>query len=179
MIHIDDDLLIKAKANSIGVNKKEVLKTKEKNIMQKTLIGLVAIALSLSMCACTTNSSTEKRIEDYNITYTYVDVYTFDTVEYLEKKFEEYNIDFSYPINNTVEDYSKVNEFLSEEDIIIYYDKFGKEECDKILKTFGYNDINDYLVKQGYIDSEGQPSIKDLRFSTYERITREMKEKGK
>lgn len=165
------DILMQTKNNSIGNNKKEKIIKKTKEITKKTFAILMLSTITLSTCACSTMES------DY-INYREVDVYRQNQTLILEHTMEENGMEY-YQANNTTNEYMKIQDILNEDDIIIYYDKLGEEECNKILVVLGYENLNDYLIKNGYIDEKGQPSVGVLRRDTYQRITKEMVEKTK
>ena len=167
----DLDLLLKAKANSIGYNKKEKLVKKTKEITKNTLAVLMLSAIALGTCACS-NAQTS------NVNYYQVNEYEQSQTFVLEYTMKENNIEF-YQANNTVNEYRQIQDILTEDNIIIYYDQLGEEECNKILVVLGYENLNDYLIKKGYVDGKGQPDVSLLRSDTYQRITKEMAEKTK
>lgn len=186
MENINEEVVRRAKLNSIGTNKKEMLKIRRKDITKKVLATLCAILITISISACSTTkfqveTSTKSpvSISNYDIDHNYVDIYVSSTVGNLEFYMKENDMEFYGEFNNSIDEYNEIKQYLKEEDVIIYYDRLGKEECNKILQTFGYNDINDYMVQNGYVDSNGEPSIQVLTYSTYERITQDMKGNSK
>lgn len=155
------------KANSIGNDKKNKLKVKTKNIAKAALTTLLILSFTVGLCACGVSNIEEKQ----DINYKYVDMYTFETKAFLDK----------YIINScsSVEDYENLIHYLNEADMIIYYDKLGISETNKICMALGYENFDDFLIKNNYVDSEGKASVEKLREVSYINITQEMMGKSK
>ena len=165
MSELDMKIFLQAKENSIGNDKKDKLVTNKKSISKKLLIGLIATLLTLSMCACSNDNS-------ININYRAVDYYKSNVCLELVDVFKENDMEYDQASNSLAE-YVKIEKYLNEDNMLIYYDFLGKVECDKIAHVLGYKDLEDYLIKNGYCDKQGNPSIGVLRDSTYDRITQE------
>ena len=175
MIENKENLLMKAKLNSIGKNKKSELKSSSKNISRKLLITLISTLLALSMCACSSKSIDTRILE---IEYGTVDLYLASETIQFEKIIKENDMEFSRG-NNELDEYMKIKEYMTEENMIIYYDIFGAEECNKIAQVFGYQNLDDFLIKNDYCDEKGNPSVYELRQQTYLKITNDCKENVK
>lgn len=173
---INDELLIKAKANSIGKNKKEIFKTKIKNIGRTTLAVLLSSLLVFSMCSCKITSIVQT---DYDISYHAVDEYQTTVIYEIEKIYEMNGMQFYYDMEYSIEDYEKISHMFNEEDMIVYYTCMREEEFNKLLQALGYEDMTDFLIKNNYLDEKGNPSIAILRLSSYERMTKEVESKSK
>ena len=135
-----------SKKNIIGKDKKQKLVKKIKSVATTTLVALIAITSGVSLTACT-DPNTVNRI---------VSVYVFDAQEIYEK----YNM--SPTERHSVEEYSKIPD-INDENLIGFYEMRDRIECDKIAQALGYDNLDDYLVKNGYVNSEGGPSIKAWR----------------
>lgn len=136
----------KSISNSVGSNKKQKLIKKVKRIATTSLVALIAVTSGVSLTAC----------QDPHYTNKIVSLYIYDAQEI----FDKYGLD-----NNkkySVEDYSKIPD-INDDNLIAFYEMRGREECEKIAQALGYNGIDDYLVKNGYVNSEGGPSIKAWR----------------
>lgn len=68
-------------------------------------------------------------------------------------------IDYNY----TVEDYKKMDG-LDESYLYTVYRKTN--DLNEFLHVFGYNDLNDYLIKNNYVDKNGEPSTIKWRIET-------------
>ena len=135
-----------SKRNSIGKDKKQKLIKKVKKISTAMLVSLIAITSGVSLTAC----------QDPNYTTKMVSLYIFDAQEI----FEKYGLD--YGKKYSVEDYMKIPD-INDNNLIGFYEMRGREECEKIAQALGYDGIDDYLVKNGYVNSNGEPSIKKWR----------------
>ena len=172
------DLYKRAKENSIGTNKKEELKVKRKNVSKKILASLFAVLISLSLCACYNNSN-EKTASFYNeVNMDVVNLYLSDSYYELDKIIKDTDVKKYYK-DNSIEQYMQIKDYLREEDMLIYYNTFGKGEIDDISKVMGYENFNDFLIKNEYVDEEGNPSFRKLQEETYLRVTQEYEEKTK
>ena len=132
--------------NSIGEDKKQKLVKKIRKISTAVLGSLIVITSGVSLTAC----------QDPNYTNQMVSLYIFDAQEI----FEKYGLDYGQKYS--VEDYMKIPD-INDENLIGFYEMRGREECEKIAQALGYEGINDYLVKNGYVKSNGEPSIKAWR----------------
>lgn len=59
--------------------------------------------------------------------------------------------------NHTVEEYKTLD--LTDQDVFARDLYTGKEEAEKVIKSLGYDDWNDYLIKQNYIDKNNDPDF--------------------
>ena len=57
----------------------------------------------------------------------------------------------------TVDDYKNMK-YLSENDLIGYYNVLGEEESEKVVQALGYDGWDDYLTKNNYL-RDGKPSF--------------------
>lgn len=130
-------------------------------IIRKTAALVLLILISLSICSCD------------GISYQEVGLYTQRKAIELSEIFSENGMSFYQP-NHTIEQYTEIKDYLTEDDVIIYYDKLGIDECNKILVVLGYDDFDDFLIKNNYVDEKGNPDEGKFRRETYERITNYM-----
>jgi len=186
MSFINEDMLKNTKINSIGIEKKDELIVKKKNVSKKLLISLLSILMSLTLSACSNVNVKQEIIEEtevtsvenYDVNNTDVEFYSVITGDHLKLVLKENNLDCFQP-NNTVEEYAKIKHLLYEEDLIFYYDYLGEIEGNKLFQAFGYNNIIDYVKKNNYYDTNGNPSIEIFRNSIYEEVTNKMRENVK
>ena len=106
-----------------------------------------------------------------------VDMYTFQQKAGLEQLLEDNNMSHN-PAHNTVEQYESIKQHLKEEDMIIYYDFLGITEVKKICQVFGYEDLNDFLLKKNYVDEDGKPSISHMRTAAEIYMTEVMRQRN-
>ena len=165
----DLELLMKVKNNSIGTDKKTKLITKTKSISKKTLVVLMLSLVTLSTCACNNTNYNFSRNHE-------IDSYRQSQFSILKYNLENNGMEF-FQANNSIEEYKLIQDLLNEDNIIFYYDALGSEECNKILQVLGYNDLNDFLIKKGYINEKGEPSLEMFRMVKEERIINEMAER--
>ena len=138
-----DEMVEKAKKNSIGSEKKEKLKLKIKKVASTAVIVMVALATAV----CTTGCAKYDRQTAlyYNLVY----------------KEEAEAIMHSYGLN-TLEHYDyevyKNMPEISEENISGFYQLLGKTESEKAVRALGYDGWDDYLIKHGHI-KDGKPSF--------------------
>ena len=178
MLGNNTDLYTKAKNNSIGANKKDVLKVQKKNVSKKILTSLFAVLISLSLCACYNNSN-EKTASFYDeVNMDVVNLYLSDSYYELDKIIKDTDVK-KYYTDNSIEQYMQIKDYLREEDMLIYYNTFGKDEIDDVSKVMGYENFNDFLIKNEYVDEEGNPSFRKLQEETYLRVTQEYEGKTK
>ena len=135
-----------SKKNSIGKDKKQKLVKKIKKISTAALVSFIAITSGVSLTAC----------QDPNYTTQMVSLYIYDAQEI----FEKYGLDYSQKYS--VEDYMKIPD-INDENLIGFYEMRGREECEKIAQSIGYEGIDDYLVKNGYEKDNGEPSVRVWR----------------
>ena len=135
-----------SKKNSIGKEKKQKLVKKIKRISTEVLVSLIAITSGVSLTAC----------QDPNYTTKMVSLYIYDAQEI----FDKYGMDTSRKYG--VEDYIKIPD-INDDNLIGFYEMLGREECEKIAQALGYNGIDNYLIKNGYLNSNGEASIKAWR----------------
>lgn len=158
MSRVNIESLMNAKINSIGNTKKEKLVIKMKKVSKMAFTFLLALCLVVSTCACSTyNNTNEQRIN-----YQYVDMYRTEQMTELKIVFEENGLATKTPYH-TVSEYQDIVQYLNEDNMIIYYDKLGAAEADKICVALGYADLNNFLKTKGYVDENGEPSISALR----------------
>lgn len=135
-----------SKNNSIGQDKKQKLIRRVKKISTTTLVALIAITSGVSLTAC----------QDPNYTTKMVSLYIYDAQEI----FDKYGLDYSKKYS--VEEYMKIPD-INDNNLIGFYEMQGREECEKIAQSIGYEGIDDYLVKNGYVNSNGEPSVRAWR----------------
>ena len=77
----------------------------------------------------------------------------------------------------TSEDYKQIKE-LDDYYLSCFYKLADRESFDVMLKAMGYSDLDDFLLKNGYIDKNGKPDRQQW-FEENVRRTFEMKEQGR
>ena len=113
---------------------------------------------------------------DTTVNAHYVDMYKFEQKSALEQVFAENGLKYKYA-NNTVEQYESIKQHLKEEDMIVYYEALGITETKKICQVFGYEDLDDFLLKNSHVDEEGEPSISAMRAAAEIYMTEYMSKK--
>lgn len=130
-------------------------------VIRKALVSVLLLMLCLCICACS------------EIIYAEVGLYNERKFIVLAEAFEENGMDAWQP-DYTVEEYEKVKDIFSKDDALLYYDKLGEDECNKIMMALGYEDYDDFLISKGYVDKNGKADRDRYRMDTHKRITKEM-----
>ena len=170
-----DRIYENAKENSIGPEKKSSAKREKKTVAMKITIGALAAILAISgLTGCvqktiqpTPNESTSisENIEyknEYN-GYSDVEIGIYERLrlgDLLEANgFTDYTMDGqkkSY--NYSAEDFKKIEE-LDETYLYASYIATTKETFMNILTSLGYENLEDFLIKNEYVDENGKGSI--------------------
>lgn len=130
-------------------------------VIRKALVSVLLLMLCLCICACS------------EIIYAEVALYNERKFIVLAEAFEENGMGV-WQADYTVEEYEKVKDIFSEDDALLYYDKLGEDECNKIMSALGYEDYDDFLISKGYVDKNGKADRYRYRMDTHKRITKEM-----
>ena len=142
------ELYNKTQENSLK-NSKIIKKTTKKQITKQMIIAIITISSALSMCACQSNDM----YLNYNTTLERDEAYQTLT----EYGIQVYNENDDY-VSHSVEDYKKI-EGLNEVDLLGYYSLLGMNESEKVVQALGYENWNDFLIKNNYVNENGKPDI--------------------
>lgn len=150
----------KLKKNSIGENEtQKVSNVKKRKILVKSVVPLIVIFAIFS--ACSLNSSvnyTDKHVEEQ---FTYDSLIVYDNLfKYTDDtKSKMYLAHLMPSESHSIEEYKTLN--LTDQDIfsIYMFTTNNKKETEKAIKALGYNDWNDYLIKQHCVDDNNKPSF--------------------
>ena len=172
-----NELIDNVKNNSICSNKEKF--TVRKKTIKKSLFMLsMAVIITLTATACVgqksnsvnqnTNSTNSISISETSDQIPDVDL-DFDLyIASINKRVDQYlyinNMDYTNR-EYTVEEYKSMK-YLSEDDLIGYYNILGVKESEKVVQALGYKDWNDYLISNGYI-KDGQPSFDEWEYQLH------------
>lgn len=183
------ELLEKSKKNSIGIDKKSY-KEGLKNISKKTLLISLSLLMSLSFVAC---SELKKDVVEYeSVTNTivqedYSNLFnkTQDELDYIEGleriPVEVMRVDELLKENVIYEDSEIDNKYkqiknLTEDDLLGLYRLLGKAECEKVVQALGYQNWDDYFIKNNCVDEKGEPQLSIWFERECIRLGRELRE---
>lgn len=168
-----DTMLEICKSNSIGKDKVTKLKYTKRKIAAAVLTAAIASFSVVGLTGCSTADIFAPQEISQQLS-------VYETMAYNEMTY--YNIPYysstGEEINNDVSDYKKI-ENLSEENLIGYYYALGEKECEKVVQALGYNDWNDFLIKNHCYDENGNPSIEAWKMQVRSQIAEQYKEKVK
>lgn len=157
----EEQILQNAKKNSIGVDKKERLIMKTKEISKKVLAAILVVVMAVSLSACGPS-------RDYVDGYAQLELDVYS----VSQELENYGIEYTYNEDkekNTIETYEQI-ESLSEEQLLAYYTLLGENECEKVVMALGYEGWDDYLTKNNYVDEKGNPDIYEWSYEAQEEL---------
>ena len=176
-----EKILKNLKENSVG---KEI-KSKLKNLNYKIVVSTLALSMGFStLCSCTkavklekinNNEKVEQKIEKKKYTFDSSDAETFiyEEARKLGMKFtmNDLNIYSSSKMDYTIDDYKKVED-ISGKDVIGFYflSSRDKLETEKFIKAVGYDNWDDFLIKNNYVDENNKPSYGVWLNEEYQRI---------
>lgn len=176
-------ILTNMEKNSIGNEKK----TKLSGIKRKTALVTSIVSLTLvfsTICGCIKdNNYNNNNMNNYNVIettrnydYDYNEIVVNDLMKEISSdvrfKMVLSDVDMSENYeNNTVEDYKKVMD-LEKEDLIGFYylTSMSDIETEKVIQALGYEDWNDFLIKNNYVDQENKPNKAVWRNDEKQRI---------
>lgn len=147
----------KQKSINKDVNK---LKINKQKITKNSLIAIITIATSMSFCAC----SNKNDIAMHNYTLTNI-LEAQQTLE--DNNLMYYDSETGENIGHSIEEYKQIKD-LNDDNLLGYYELLGKDETEKIIKALGYSDWDDYLIKNNYTDSSGNPDFDKWEQTTLE-----------
>jgi|GEM_PF-3839973 len=143
------------------------------------VILLITILMCGSILGCERNDKIEshenKSGRDYNYDYNEFkmqDLLYVETQE-IRKKLAFTDLDITPgKINNTVEDYKEAITGLDETDLIGFYllVQYDEIETEKFIVALGYENWDDFLIKNNHIDREGEPSMGIWLNDEYQRL---------
>ncbi|MBR3049211.1 MAG: hypothetical protein IKG58_01455 [Bacilli bacterium] len=167
------EIFDQAKKNSIGSEKqdpnKRITKKVKMMVTIPVLIGTLTAAGVLGVgCAMPVKNpiAQEKVTEDFrdmsyrDYGYSNIDIDSYAKIRALEKLSEAgFTADskegFKYHIDATAEDFKRLGE-LDSDHVYSLEEALDEETMDKVLESMGYEDIDDYLVKNNFVDSKGE-----------------------
>mgnify|MGYP004468562331 CR=1 FL=1 len=155
---MNKDIYEKLKNNSIGENDIHKVKdVKKGKTLVKTIVPLLAIFMIVSVCGINVvNNYQESANTKYEFNYDLLTVSDslFIYTDGIRSKMYLAHLDPNKP--HTIEEYKTIH--LTNEDIfgIYQYTSRDKEETEKAIKSLGYDDWNDYLIKQNCINKNNE-----------------------
>lgn len=185
-----EEILKRAKENSIGNDKKSEFVRSVKVISKKVLTLLIVVSITVTLAACDLGNvkSTDTYPEYNNGEVIEMQQIESDGNELDFRKISEIrgdivssvvvkliNADIKYRtdggtiINNDIETYKKIYN-IKEDELIGYYMLLGREESDKIVQILGYEGWDDYLIQSGFVNEDNEPDIKMWENSIYENM---------
>lgn len=179
-------LFEKMKVNSIGNDKISEYKPIKKQIKFK--FAKIAIITMLSMTCLTgcgnmisqDRNVTEQTIESNYNGYSLYDIHVFENYR-LNTLLNNYNLT-EYEENNrvrsysyTVEDYKQISE-LDDSYLYAFYNMCDTQTVTTVCNALGYQDLNDYLIKNNYITKSGNPDTYEWSEANSENISNIMLE---
>lgn len=175
------------KNNSVGsekrCNNKKIKKRVKLNITLATIVGTIIISGVVGLNAKSKKDfltyDEYKQTEDYKEYQKKYGTYGYSNKEIINYEIarsinllEENNMtDYeqkAYGIkqyNYTVEDYKKIDK-LDESYLFGFYRATNQSTFSEILITLGYSSLDDFLLKNNYVDENGNPSVNE--WMTYE-----------
>ena len=157
------ELYSKIKEKSL-IMQKNRLKPYKKTITKQSLITILALASTISLCACQTDQLTLNNNTSIVKDQAYETWYEYGIKVY-DSKAEEY-------VSNSVEDYKRI-ENLSEDDLLGYYALLGMNESEKVVQALGYEGWDDFLIKNNYVNEQGKPDFSKWKRTMQENIGKE------
>lgn len=170
------------KRNSIGEEKVSTYKPTKRKV--KLLVALTTL-LIMFLTSCNMSNKVQPK-------ETQMEVYTSDTFSSLDislyQRSRVINLMASYGytdytnINNyreykyTVEDYQKMEE-LDETYLYGFYMVTTTKTFNTVLNSLGYKDLNDYLIRNNYVNKDNKPDTNKWYVETQKAIDEMMKEK--
>lgn len=132
--------------NSVGVSPKVPFKRRMKKVLASTGVILLAITSGVGLCSC-------KSLDKYDIgAHQQAVNKSIIASEILVKH------GYTPRASLTVEQYATIPEIYDEDNLLPFFELQGPQEMDKIVSILGYDNLDDYLIKHGYIDDNGKPS---------------------
>lgn len=148
----------KAKIKSVGPHVKVTYNGETIRLSKKKLrIGFVAAVASI-ICLIAMCKVADKAFDEIEQQIEIVCVRNQEC-EDAENLLEAYNLN-TKPVEKGVwnNDYSCI-EGLSEDDLYGFYHHCGYDETENVLKALGYDSWRTFLVRNGYVDKAGAPSV--------------------
>ncbi len=156
--------------NSIGPNKKTLYyKIHRRVALSVSLLTLLLTFSTSSLigCAKSEDSSKDSKYVDKYYGYSVYSIYLYENSRAIALM-EKYNLtNYTQNTQNgierrnynyTADDYKKIKE-LNETYIHGVYNICILDNVNEVCKALGYADFNDFLVKNSYVNSKGEPSI--------------------
>lgn len=157
------------KNNSIGINKRSSNKRNLKKVILNASMASILITF-LSGCSVglknsnSNNYTNDKIVEESNL-YGYEkgflkQVEKENAIRLLKhNNLTEYKIvDGKRQYNYSVDDYKNIYR-LTDSYLHGFYLLTTKETFNKVLNARGYEDLNEFLINNGYVNEQGQPDI--------------------
>ena len=153
----------KCKNNSVGEDKKiKKNKTTITTNLKKTVATFIAILSMSSLIGCginKNNSSIEPSTMYWTIDETW-NGYTYDQISKYEKSriYNKIGIDNVQNIDMyTTNDF--INIGFNESYLLGFYLYFDENIVTEFCKSIGYENLNDYLIKNNYMDKDNNPVV--------------------
>lgn len=181
--------------NSIGNEKKCKKKFRVKEITTKISLPIIlAFTVATSLTGCFFKSVPSKvdlavsevgKISD-KYPFNLGDIRMYEKVRLYDLLDEKGVTNFSekYAFRDygcSAEDYRKIPE-LDDSYLYAMYSTSSEEDANTLAQALGYSSLDDYLIKNGFVDESGKPSIKYWRavdaINMAEKIYSEYYEKG-
>lgn len=167
----------KAKNNSVGRDKvASAVRYKTQAVLKKSMAVVLAVFLAMGCVGCgITHNATPKDndtyIEDVDDSYMKDDEsgYSSAEVSIFEKlramdllddnNMDNYDADGAHrDYHYVASDYADV-EGLDESYLYGFYVLAGEEDANEMAMALGYKSLDDFMIQNGYIDVNGNPSI--------------------
>lgn len=133
------------------------------------MIRILCLVLSLLLCATGCSVSPDsfeflfsELVEESTLDYDIIEISRFQSRRSLELLdsygFTDYTmVDQKRNYHYTAEDYKKIDT-LDETYLYGMYIETTDRTLREILRSMGYENLNDYLIQKGYVSSDGEPS---------------------
>ena len=183
-------------SNSIGNDKRCKKEFKIKKVIMKIALPvIIGIAMATSLTGCFFNYTPDNRVvEAVSEMGKISDNYPFDLGDVrMYEKSRLYNLldekgitkfDGQYGLRDydcTVDDYKMISE-LDESYLYAMYSCSSEEDANTLAQALGYTSLDDYLIKNEFVDSNGKPSTKYWgavdAVQMAEKMNTELNEKG-
>ena len=170
---MDKEIFDNLLKNSIGKEKKCKKDFKIRNVVMKVALPvIIGIIMASSMTGCMRNPRVDTPVDKAvsqmldirnNYPFNLGDVRLYERNRLYMLLDDNGIIDFTgrygkRDYNCTEEDYRSVDG-LDESYLYAMYFGSSEEDAETLARALGYSSIDDFLVKKGYVDEDGKPSI--------------------
>lgn len=192
---MDNDMFNNMINNSIGAEKRCKKDFKIKKVVMKLALPIIiGIVMATSLTGCFFNQTPSKVDVAVSEMADISQNYPFDLGDVrIYEKARLYNLldekgitkyDGQYGLRDydcTVDDYKMIPE-LDESYLYSMYSFSSEEDANILAQALGYSSLDDYLIKNGFVDSDGKQSIRYWgavdAVQMAEKINAELNEKG-